>query len=238
MLTFEWRVDSNKCSDGLGFSHFYVESACNPLIEDYSGIFYMITEGGIPSIQCKMSLKGPKSVSKVDGLSLILIDFYVPALTPRLISTETSLHLSENISLSVLQSQKSKLCYDRLSVGQSVFMSSTHLGLTTRFYYCQTVASLLMWGVFSDERTVLPFTIAAGPRQRCYSWVRVPWDSWPYFTVSDSRLPLPGGPGPRIYIPQALGFLFVAFYDSQGYGGGIRNASTRGCPLLLQLSSL
>jgi hypothetical protein len=54
-------------------------------------------------------------------------------------------------------------------------------------------------------------------------------DLWPHFTVSDSRLPQPGGPGPRIYIPrnmvarfypQALGSLFVAFYDSQG--GGIR----------------
>jgi hypothetical protein len=36
---------------------------------------------------------------KVDGLSLIFIDFYVPALTPRLNSTETSLQLSENIIL-------------------------------------------------------------------------------------------------------------------------------------------
>jgi hypothetical protein len=40
----------------------------------------------------------------------------------------------------------------------------------------------------------------------------------------------PGGAGPSIYVPQyqdspvspqALGSLFVAFYDSQGYGGGI-----------------
>jgi hypothetical protein len=30
----------------------------------------------------------------------------------------------------------------------------------------------------------------------------VPLDSWPYLTVSDSRLPQPEGPGPRIYIPQ------------------------------------
>jgi hypothetical protein len=36
---------------------------------------------------------------KVDGLSLIFIDFYVPALTPRVNSTETSLQLSENINL-------------------------------------------------------------------------------------------------------------------------------------------
>jgi hypothetical protein len=34
-----------------------------------------------------------------------------------------------------------------------------------------------------------------------HSSVRVPRDSWPYFTVSSSRLPLRGGPGPRIYIP-------------------------------------
>jgi hypothetical protein len=35
----------------------------------------------------------------------------------------------------------------------------------------------------------LLFTIAAGPRQHGHSRVRVPWDLWPYFTVSDSRLP-------------------------------------------------
>jgi hypothetical protein len=34
----------------------------------------------------------------------------------------------------------------------------------------------------SDERTGLSFTIAAGHRQRSHSRVRVPWDSWPYFT--------------------------------------------------------
>jgi hypothetical protein len=32
------------------------------------------------------------------------------------------------------------------------------------------------------------FTIAAGPRQRSHSQVRVSRDSWPHFTVSDSRL--------------------------------------------------
>jgi hypothetical protein len=59
-----------------------------------------------------------------------------------------------------------------------------------------------MWGALSDERTNMSFAIAAGPRQRSHSQVRVPRDSWPYFSVSDSRLPYPGGPGPRIYIPQ------------------------------------
>jgi hypothetical protein len=35
-------------------------------------------------------------------------------------------------------------------------------GLRPDFYYCQTVAGLFMWGALSDERTGLPFTIAAG----------------------------------------------------------------------------
>jgi hypothetical protein len=58
----------------------------------------MIEEGDILSIQCKMSLRGPKSKRKADGLSLIFIEFYVLALTSRLNSTETSLQLSENIT--------------------------------------------------------------------------------------------------------------------------------------------
>jgi hypothetical protein len=73
---------------------------------------------------------------------------------------------------------------------------------TPDFCYCQTIAGLLMWGALSEERTGLSFTIAAGPRQRSHSQVRVLRDSWPHFTVSDSRLPQPGGLGPRIYIPQ------------------------------------
>jgi hypothetical protein len=102
-------------------------------------------------------------------------------------------------------------------------------GSRPHFYYCQTVADLLIWGAFYDERTGLSFTIAAGPRQRCHSRVRVPRDSWPYFTVSDSRPPNLEGQIP-VFIspsnrvaqlhPQAPGFLFVAFHDSQGYGGG------------------
>jgi hypothetical protein len=39
-------------------------------------------------------------------------------------------------------------------------------GLRPDFYYCQTVAGLLIWDALSDERTGLLFTIAAGPRQR------------------------------------------------------------------------
>jgi hypothetical protein len=59
----------------------------------------MIDVRDIPSVQCKMSLRGPMPVRKVDGLSLIFIDFYVPALTPRLNTAETSLQLSKKITL-------------------------------------------------------------------------------------------------------------------------------------------
>jgi hypothetical protein len=62
-----------------------------------------------------------------------------------------------------------------------------------------------LWGTLSHMRTGLSFTIAAGPRQRSHSRIRVPWDSWTYFTVSYSRLPQPVEPGPRIYIPQEHG---------------------------------
>jgi hypothetical protein len=71
---------------------------------------------------------------------------------------------------------------DRWSVSQSVLVSSTRFLLLS-------VAGLLIWDALSNERTGLSFKIAAGLRQRSYSRIRVPRDSWPYFPVSDSRLP-------------------------------------------------
>jgi hypothetical protein len=52
----------------------------------------------------------------------------------------------------------------------------------------------------------LSFTIAAGPRQRSHSRVRIPRDTRPRFTVSDSRFPQLGGPDPSICIPQEKGW--------------------------------
>jgi hypothetical protein len=62
--------------------------------------------------------------------------------------------------------------------------------LTTRFLLLSDSAGLL--------RTDLSFTIAAGPRQRSHSRVRVPWYSWPYFTLSDSGLPFSSPPTTRM----------------------------------------
>jgi hypothetical protein len=42
----------------------------------------MIYERDTPSIQCKLSLSGAKSMRKVDGVSLVFMDFYVLALAP------------------------------------------------------------------------------------------------------------------------------------------------------------
>jgi hypothetical protein len=44
----------------------------------------------------------------------------------------------------------------------------------------------------------LSFIIATGPRQRTHSQAKVPRGLWPHFTLSDSRLAQPGGPGPPV----------------------------------------
>jgi hypothetical protein len=76
-----------------------MQCPCNHLTEDYIQIFYMTDKGDIPSIQRKMSLMGPKSMRKVESLSLIFTDFYAPVLTSHLNSTKISLQLSANITL-------------------------------------------------------------------------------------------------------------------------------------------
>jgi hypothetical protein len=92
------------------------------------------------------------------------------------------------------------LCYDRRSVGQSASLpwnKAPIWGLRPDLDYCRVVAGLLMWGALSDERTDLLFASVAGSRQRSHSRVWAPWDSRPYFTVSDSRLPFSSAPTTR-----------------------------------------
>jgi hypothetical protein len=61
-----------------------------------------------------------------------------------------------------------------------------------------------MWGALSDERTGLSFINVAGPHQRSHSWVGVPWDSRPYFNVSDSTLPFSSPPSTRRAMVEVL----------------------------------
>jgi hypothetical protein len=59
-------------------------------------IIYLVCK--FPSIQCMTSLNRSTSTREVDGLTLISIDFYVPALTPLFYRSEAALQLSDNIT--------------------------------------------------------------------------------------------------------------------------------------------
>jgi hypothetical protein len=86
----------------------------------------------------------------------------------------------------------------RLTVSQSVSLDVEPIcGSWPDIYYFLTVTVLFLWGALSDERTDLSFVYAAGARQRSLSRVRVSWDSWPYFAVSDLRLPFSPPPTTR-----------------------------------------
>jgi hypothetical protein len=50
-----------------------------------------------------------------------------------------------------------------------------------------------MWDNLSDKRPGMQFTIAAGPHWHNHSWVQVLQGSWPFSTISNLRLPQPGG---------------------------------------------
>jgi hypothetical protein len=69
-------------SEGLGSDHFYMQSPCNPLVKDYTEVFYTIHKWNILSAQCEMNFMWSKSMREVDGTSFIFIDFNVPVFIP------------------------------------------------------------------------------------------------------------------------------------------------------------
>jgi hypothetical protein len=77
--------------------------------------------------------------------------------------------------------------------------------LRTEYGIRLTVMFLIPWGALSDERMGLSFVGAAGPCQRSLSRVLAPWDLATVF-----------------YCLRFETSLFVASYDWQGHGGGIR----------------
>jgi hypothetical protein len=99
---------------------------------------------------------------------------------------------------------KSKLYYDRQSVGQSVLVSGTHLEPATNFSFSLkfSVIGLLFCSAHSDERTGLKFTVATDPRQSSPAWVRVPRDSRPYFIVPFIETPNLKGQVPVFISPR------------------------------------
>jgi hypothetical protein len=91
----------------------------------------------------------------------------------------------------------------RLTVSRPVYLGVKHpSGDQDQVFITVGHLRVCSCGALSDARTGLSFTVVAGPCQRSHSWVQVSRDSWPYFTVWDSRLLQPGGPGSHIYIHQ------------------------------------
>jgi hypothetical protein len=96
------------------------------------------------------------------------------------------------------------------------------------FFSTEPLRSYSLRNILYDERVDLSFTIAAGHRQHSQSRVRVSRKSCHILLsqILDSpnlvgQVPVfifPSNRGAQLY-PQARGSLFVAFYDSQGYGG-------------------
>jgi hypothetical protein len=106
-------------------------------------------------------------------------------------------HHSRSFHDSNVLFSKSKLCYDRPSIGLSVWCQAPIWGPIPDFCSFKTVAGLLMWGVLSYNCCWFsPVQSFSGPR---------PSGLITIFNVSDSRLSQTGGPGPRIYIPQEQG---------------------------------
>jgi hypothetical protein len=94
---------------------------------------------------------------------------------------------------SVLQSiseSESELLYDWRFTANQFVLAPSPLRLTARIFFLQlNTCGHGPYLTSSLTRGWLSLTIAAGPRQGIHCRVRVPWDSRPYFTVSDSRLP-------------------------------------------------
>jgi hypothetical protein len=127
---------------------------------------------------------------------------------------------------------ESKLCYDRLSVGQSVLVLSPHIGPKPHFHCCQLWACCYGAPTLTRGRVcrlqlllVLASSVILGSESR---------GTHDYILLSQIRdspslegqVPIFISPRNRVarLYPQALGSLFVASYDSQGYGGGIRTS--------------
>jgi hypothetical protein len=97
---------------------------------------------------------------------------------------------------------QSKLPCDWRFTTNQLFLTPSPLRLPASDFFQLNPSGYSPYVKSSVTRGCLSFTIASDPRQHSRSRVRVPRDSWPYFTVSDSRLPQPGGPGPLIYNPR------------------------------------
>jgi hypothetical protein len=84
---------------------------------------------------------------KADGLSFILIDFYVPALTQRLNCIETSLQLSENMALFAVCRVYTYRCHQQRDPDRHQVLGAYHLYIDSTMWGTgqNLVASLLVY---------------------------------------------------------------------------------------------
>jgi hypothetical protein len=92
----------------------------------------------------------------------------------------------------------SKSHYDRQSFGQSVLVSGAHLGPATSFTFCLKFPSDSCWFIIFTEQLLLGLARAVTLRSKSRR-------THGHILLSHLRLLQPGGPGPRIYIPQEQG---------------------------------
>jgi hypothetical protein len=104
-----------------------------------------------------------------------------------------------------------------------------------------------MWGTLSDERTGLSFTIAAGFASAVILWSKSRGTHGHILQSRlrdspnlDSQVPVFISPRNRVaqLYPQALGSLFIASYDPQGYGGGIRTCLYAGIKIVVFVNNI
>jgi hypothetical protein len=130
--------------------------------------------------------------------------------------------------ISIIASKsKSEFCYDRRSVGQSVLVSGPHLGPVTvsRLQVYWRGALSLTRGRVCRLQLLLGFASAVIHGSESRGLITI------FYCLRFETLPNLEGQAPVFispknklvrFCPQALGFLFVASYDSRGYGGGFR----------------
>jgi hypothetical protein len=127
----------------------------------------------------------------LDSLLQLMTDWYLPRMN--------------SVTLSVKSKSKSKLCYERRSVGQSVFVPSTHLGLTTRFLLLSDSCGFVDVGrsLWQENGSAVYNCCWSSPAQSFLG--QSPAELVTVFYGLRFKTSQPAGPGPRIYIPQEQG---------------------------------
>jgi hypothetical protein len=125
-------------------------------------------------------------------LSVILVNSLYSHCIPILLKL-----LNSQFQFSNPTKSKSKSHCDWRSDNQQILMSSPTWGHLTRYLLLFDSYGLVFLEHPLWREDGLSFVYAAGPRQLSLSRVRVPWDLWQYFIISDLRLSFSSPPTTR-----------------------------------------